>query len=246
MSLRFFIFLLFCLLPLVSFAQGSESLPAQERYLFELLRAGGWTMVPLALCLLAALYLLLYCWRETSPQRFFSNQWGATDDPNCDALRHFSQGDSATSDAARQKGALTLFERALARGLGKARGKPAVAGRAAAENAIGETLTHAEAEQLRWIGYLNIIAALAPMIGLLGTVSGMIGAFGTISTGGMGSPEMLAGNIGEALVSTATGLAVAIPAMLCYHVLHNRLGLRMNETVSRLNDALDEYFGKEP
>lgn len=213
-----------CLLPLVALAQ-DHTATQQERYLFELLQAGGWTMVPLGFCLLAALYLVVYCWRETSAQRFFA----AKPDSNAP-----SKPSADTS----------LFSYALARGLGKARGKPAADARAAAESAISESLAHAEAEQLRWIGYLNIIAAIAPMIGLLGTVSGMIGAFGTISAGGMGRPEMLAGNIGEALVSTATGLAVGIPAMLCYHVLHNRLGLRMNETVSRLNDALDERLSE--
>lgn len=281
--------LTFAALPLCATAQEAASVQ-QERYLFELLRAGGWTMVPLGLCLLAALYLLVYCWRETSPRRFFttanaSHSSGTDTAATADAIHssgtsaaatanenHSSDTDAGSTVVAqtattRAKGnhtpattlhreghterasasafethataSATLFDRALARGLSKMHGKSGADARTAAENAISETLTHAEAEQLRWIGYLNIIAAIAPMIGLLGTVSGMIGAFGTISVGGMGRPEMLAGNIGEALVSTATGLAVGIPAMLCYHVLHNRLGLRMNETVSRLNDALD-------
>lgn len=229
---------LFCLLSLLLTQQAvaEQTAPQQERYLFELLRAGGWTMVPLALCLLATLYLLVYCWRETAARRFFR--------PSDAVVRPAAAG--AQTPAQKAAGEQTLFAAILSRGLGKARGKSsAEAGRAAAEAAISESLSHAEAEQLRWIGYLNIIAAVAPMIGLLGTVSGMIGAFGTLSLGGMGRPEMLAGNIGEALVSTATGLSVAIPAMLCYYVLHNRLSLRMNETVTRLNDALDEHFGQQ-
>lgn len=86
-----------------------------------------------------------------------------------------------------------------------------------------------EANSLRWIQYMNVIATIAPMVGLLGTVSGMIGAFQTIATGGMGKPELLAGDIGEALITTATGLTIGIPAMIFYFVLRNRLDSRIEE-----------------
>lgn len=86
-----------------------------------------------------------------------------------------------------------------------------------------------EGNTLRWIQYLNVIATIAPMVGLLGTVSGMIGAFQTIATGGMGKPELLAGDIGEALITTATGLTIGIPAMVFYFVLKNRLDERLDE-----------------
>src|SRR5210317_1964167 len=86
-----------------------------------------------------------------------------------------------------------------------------------------------ESNTLRWIQYLNVIATIAPMVGLLGTVSGMIGAFQTIATGGMGKPELLAGDIGEALITTATGLTIGIPAMIFYFMLRNRLDARLEE-----------------
>jgi biopolymer transport protein ExbB len=86
-----------------------------------------------------------------------------------------------------------------------------------------------EGNTMRWIQYLNVIATIAPMVGLLGTVSGMIGAFQTIATGGMGKPELLAGDIGEALITTATGLTIGIPAMVFYFVLKNRLDTRLDE-----------------
>ena len=86
-----------------------------------------------------------------------------------------------------------------------------------------------ESNTLRWIQYLNVVATIAPMVGLLGTVSGMIGAFQTIATGGMGKPELLAGDIGEALITTATGLSIGIPAMIFYFVLRNRLDSRLEE-----------------
>lgn len=86
-----------------------------------------------------------------------------------------------------------------------------------------------EGATLRWIQYLNVIATIAPMVGLLGTVSGMIGAFQTIATGGMGKPELLAGDIGEALITTATGLTIGIPAMVFFFVLRNRLDGRLEQ-----------------
>ncbi len=81
----------------------------------------------------------------------------------------------------------------------------------------------------------------SPMIGLLGTVSGMIGAFATIASGGMGRPELLAGDIGEALITTATGLVIGIPAMIFYFVLRNRLNniiLATTQTATLLIDYL--------
>jgi biopolymer transport protein ExbB len=85
---------------------------------------------------------------------------------------------------------------------------------------ISEAMEEASTEQLTAymvpISYLSIIGVVSPMVGLLGTVSGMIKAFQNIAAGGMGKPEVLAGNIGEALVTTATGLIIAIPAMIFY------------------------------
>ena len=71
------------------------------------------------------------------------------------------------------------------------------------------------------------------MLGLLGTVSGMIKAFQTMATGGMGKPELLAGNIGEALITTATGLIIAIPAMISYFIFKNNFIKNMS-TMGRL------------
>ncbi|WP_372798460.1 MotA/TolQ/ExbB proton channel family protein [Pontiella sp.] len=71
------------------------------------------------------------------------------------------------------------------------------------------------------INFLSIIGGTAPMLGLLGTVSGMIKAFSIIAQGGMGDPGKLAGSIGEALITTATGLVIAIPAMIAYFLFKN-------------------------
>jgi len=69
----------------------------------------------------------------------------------------------------------------------------------------------------RYLRVINGVATVSPLLGLLGTVVGMIRAFNDISRlGAMGSPERLAGGISEALLTTAGGLSVAIPALICY------------------------------
>ena len=102
---------------------------------------------------------------------------------------------------------------------------------------VNEAIEDAGNEQLvgymKSINYLSIIGATAPMLGLLGTVSGMIKAFQTMASGGMGKPELLAGNIGEALITTATGLIIAIPAMISYFVFKNNFIKNMS-TMGRM------------
>lgn len=76
----------------------------------------------------------------------------------------------------------------------------------------------------RRLPLLNLIAGLAPLIGLLGTVVGMVRAFQTVAAAqGPVNPSMLAGGIWEALLTTVAGLAVAIPAVLFHHVLDQRV-----------------------
>lgn len=84
------------------------------------------------------------------------------------------------------------------------------------EEAIQESSTEQMVSYMVPISYLSIIGVVAPMLGLLGTVSGMIKAFYKLAAGGMGKPELLAENIGEAMVTTAAGLILAIPAMAFY------------------------------
>lgn len=112
-----------------------------------------------------------------------------------------------------------------------------------AEEATIEQVT----QLMKPIDYLSIIGAIAPMLGLLGTVSGMIKAFNTMGSQGMGKPEMLAGNIGEALITTATGLVIAIPAMLFYFYFKkgfNKTLASLGRNLGFLFDALEK--GKIP
>lgn len=84
------------------------------------------------------------------------------------------------------------------------------------EKAMEEASVEEITEWQKPLGHLSLAAQIAPMLGLLGTVTGMIGAFDKIGMGAMGSPEKLAGDIGEAMVTTAAGLIVAIPCMFLY------------------------------
>lgn len=93
------------------------------------------------------------------------------------------------------------------------------------------------------VGVLATIANLTPLLGLLGTVSGMIKTFNVISIQGVGNPAPLAGGIAEALVTTASGLCVAIPTLVCYRILKDRtenLVFEMEEHSMEIIEILEE------
>src|SRR5690606_31303564 len=70
---------------------------------------------------------------------------------------------------------------------------------------------------------LGTIAAISPLLGLLGTVIGMIKVFAAITSSGVGNPSTLAGGISEALITTAAGLTVAIPSLMAYRYLRGQV-----------------------
>jgi biopolymer transport protein ExbB len=92
------------------------------------------------------------------------------------------------------------------------------------------------------VDILSTIANLTPLLGLLGTVSGMIKTFNAISVQGIGNPAPLAGGIAEALITTATGLCIAIPTLVCYRFLKDKasaLIFEMEENSIRLVELMD-------
>src|SRR5688572_13281654 len=91
------------------------------------------------------------------------------------------------------------------------------------KEAIEDTGRHVVHELERFISTLGTIASISPLLGLLGTVLGMIRTFNTLNAGGVGDPSALAGGIAEALITTAAGLTVAIPALLGYKFLRGRV-----------------------
>src|SRR5690606_41830885 len=75
----------------------------------------------------------------------------------------------------------------------------------------------------RYLNSLGTIAAITPLLGLLGIVRGMIKVYAAIMSSGVGNPGVLAGGISEALITTAAGLSVAIPSLMGYRYLRGRV-----------------------
>ncbi|PIE57991.1 MAG: MotA [Desulfobulbus propionicus] len=91
------------------------------------------------------------------------------------------------------------------------------------ESAMSEAILTQVPRLERFIGTLKVLAAVAPLLGLLGTVTGMINTFQVITVHGTGDPRLMAGGISEAMVTTQVGLAVAIPIMMTASFLGGRV-----------------------
>jgi biopolymer transport protein ExbB len=100
------------------------------------------------------------------------------------------------------------------------------------EDAVSEALLHEHSRLDRFGSMILVVAAVAPLLGLLGTVTGMISTFDVITEYGTGDPKMLSGGISEALITTELGLIVAIPILL--------LGNILSSWASSIKDALDK------
>ena len=94
-----------------------------------------------------------------------------------------------------------------------------------------------------YLGVLEVVASISPLLGLFGTVLGMIKAFLNLEKAGSQiDPALLAGGIWEALLTTAFGLAIAIPALAAYHLFENKISNtrdKINDTVVRTNTLLN-------
>jgi biopolymer transport protein ExbB len=96
-------------------------------------------------------------------------------------------------------------------------------GREVMKTSIEEAASHVVHELEKYLATLSTIATTAPLLGLLGTVSGMIQLFNAIMIKGTVNPSVLAGGISESLIATASGICVAIPAMV-FHRYFQRSG----------------------
>ena len=179
--------------------------------MFELIKAGGWVMWPLILSSIAALAIIaerLYTLQKKSvmPPALLSQvqQWLAA-----------KELDGSRLSLLRESSPLG---RVLAAGL---------ANRLHAHEVVKEAIEDAGRHMLpeleRYLNTLGTIAAIAPFLGLLGTVLGMIQMFGGIGSHGLGDPSIVAAGISQALVATAAGLAVAIPSLMFYRYLRGRV-----------------------
>ena len=126
--------------------------------------------------------------------------------------------------------------RILAAGLGNA-----YHGREVMKESIQEAAGHVVHDLERYLNTLGTIAAIAPLLGLLGTVVGMIRVFAEITTQGTGNASALAGGISEALITTAAGLTVAIPALVMHRYFTGRIDgivVELEQETIKLVDAL--------
>lgn len=117
------------------------------------------------------------------------------------------------------------------------------------KEAIEEVGRQVVLELERYLNTLGTIAAIAPLLGLLGTVIGMIKVFAAITTAGVGNPTVLAGGISEALITTAAGLTVAIPALMFHRYFNGKvekLVIIMEEEALKMVEVMQGEREQEP
>jgi biopolymer transport protein ExbB len=179
--------------------------------MLEIVKAGGWLMVPIVACSVVAVAIVFErLWtlqrRRVVPSTLTSEIW---------ELVKYNQLDARQLARLQQSSPLgQVLAAALAQ-----RHAP----REVMKEAIEDTGRHVVIDLERYLGPLGTIAAISPLLGLLGTVSGMIRAFTAITAQGVGNPTVLAGGIAEALITTAAGLTVAIPSLIAYRYLRGRV-----------------------
>jgi biopolymer transport protein ExbB len=211
--------------PAAGAVEGGAAPPAERTTFGELLKQGGWFMFPLGLLSVGTIALAVYGFMIVPEKKMLTPELV----PQLqDALNKLHM-DDATGICNANPSLLTNILNA-----GLQRISDGVLDVPAMEKAMEEASVEETSAGLKIINYLSIIAQIAPMIGLLGTVWGMIGAFDKIGQGGMGRPELLADDIGQAMVTTAAGLIIGIPAMFLYFHLKGAY----NANVTRLGRVL--------
>ena len=179
--------------------------------MLEIIKAGGWVMVPLILCSIFALAIIaerFWSLRESrvAPKNLVAQVWQWEKSGHLDARR--------IADLRRS----SPLGRILAAGLVNRKHS-----REIMKESIEDVGRHVAHDLVRFLGILGTITAMSPLLGLLGTVVGIMKIFSTIMTHGIGDPNMMAGGIAEALIDTITGLGIAIPSMFFYRYFHSRV-----------------------
>jgi biopolymer transport protein ExbB len=200
-----------------------------EATVLDLIVAGGWLMV---LIMLSSILVLAICIerlytlnaRKIAPPHLLATVW-----------KQLKRGelDAAKLRILRQSSPLG---RILAAGLGNA-----YHGREVMKESIQEAASHVVHDLERYLNTLGTIAAVAPLLGLLGTVVGMIEVFAEIMAQGTGNASALAGGISQALITTAAGLTVAIPALVMHRYFVGRIDgivIELEQETIKLVDAL--------
>jgi biopolymer transport protein ExbB len=202
---------------------------------FELVQAGGWLMGPIILCSVIAMAIILerlwaYRQKKVIPSNLVAQIWQLHQKGQITAAHIATVRDSSP------------LGRILAAGLVN-RDHP----REMMKEAIEEEGRQVVHELERYLNTLGTIAAITPLLGLLGTVIGMIKVFTAITSAGVGNPAVLAGGISEALITTAAGLSVAIPSLIFHRYLSgrvDRLVVRMEEQALKMVEVMHGHREK--
>lgn len=188
---------------------GATGAAASRKTILDLWKVGGPIMWPIGLCSVAGAGLAVYCALQYRIEKM------ARLDVQDQLRKAIGQLDFKAAQALCAS-APCMLTSILASGLARVSSSRSEADASSFEKAMEEASVEEVTEWQKPLGHLSLVAQIAPMLGLLGTVTGMIGAFDKIGMGAMGSPEKLAANIGEAMLTTAAGLIVAIPCMFAY------------------------------
>lgn len=197
--------------------------------MLEIVQAGGWLMWPIIACSVVAVAIVLERLWTLQEKRVLpvsvANQ-----------VMELMQRDQIDIKQIQEVHQGSPFGQVLAAGLAYRH-----AARDVLKEVIEDTGRHVVHELERYLSTLGTIAAISPLLGLLGTVSGMIRSFTAITADGVPNPAVLAGGISEALVATAAGLTVAIPSLIAYRYLRGRiegLVVRIEKESMRFIEAL--------
>jgi len=202
---------------------------ARRWLVLELLMAGGWAMVPILICSAIALAIIL--------ERFWTLRRSAVIPPGLGAeVREWARARKLDPEHLRALASNSPLGELLAAALA-VRHRP----RAVIRERVEDTGRHVVHRLDRFLNTLGTIALIGPLLGLLGTVFGLIRMFLTVMVSGVGDPMKMAGGIGEALVCTAAGLCVAIPAYVFHRYFRARVGdllVEMERETFLLTDEL--------
>ena len=179
--------------------------------MLELVKAGGWLMAPIVLCSVIAMAIVV--------ERFWALRRDRIAPDNLvSQVRQWARSGELNEERVRALRRASSLGRILAAGLGT-RERSREVMKESIEN-VGRHVVH---DLERYLNALGTIAAITPLLGLLGTVIGMIKVFAVITTRGVGDPGVLASGISEALLTTAAGLTVAIPALMFHRYFRGRI-----------------------
>ncbi|MEJ2515275.1 MAG: MotA/TolQ/ExbB proton channel family protein [Gammaproteobacteria bacterium] len=202
--------------------------------MIEIIKAGGWLMLPILLCSIIAAAIIIERLWTLQPGRVIPRELAQK-------VRAWARDRRLDERHLQALAANSPMGAILAAGLAKRE-----TSRDLMKEAIEDTGRRVVHELERYLNTLGTIAAISPLLGLLGTVIGMVKVFSAITVAGVGNPSVLAGGISEALITTAAGLSVAIPSLIGYRYLRGRvdaLVVEMEKEATELVDALHRREG---